>query len=48
MTLLDNFFIISPENWLFSNHGDVVAARRRAEEWLSEKARLCQFGNFVR
>jgi type I restriction enzyme M protein len=36
MTLLDNFFIISPENWLFSNHGDVVAARRRAEEWLSE------------
>lgn len=33
MSKLGEFFIISPADWRCQTHGDVVAAKRRAEEW---------------
>ncbi len=36
MAKIGNFFLIRPENWLLQTHGDVMAARARAEEY--EKA----------
>lgn len=33
MSKLGEFFIIPPANWRYQAHGDVVAAKRRAEEW---------------
>ncbi|PSV43252.1 N-6 DNA methylase [Photobacterium sp. GB-36] len=33
MSKLGAFFVISPENWRCQSHGDVAAAKRRAEEW---------------
>jgi len=33
MSALGNFFLIDPEKWLFSTHGDVVEGKRRAQEW---------------
>ncbi|WAC47928.1 N-6 DNA methylase [Asticcacaulis sp. SL142] len=31
MALIGDFFIIPPEQWLFSTHGDVIDAKRRAQ-----------------
>jgi type I restriction enzyme M protein len=37
MALVGNFELISPDRWLFSNHGDVLEAKRRAQEWFTKK-----------
>ncbi len=33
MAIIGNFLLVEPSNWLFPTHGDVVDAKRRAEEW---------------
>lgn len=33
MAAIGNFVVIPPERWLFATHGDVVEAKRRAEEY---------------
>lgn len=33
---IKDFYLIPPNEWLFSTHGDVLAAKRRAEEWIIE------------
>lgn len=33
MSALGNFFLINPQQWMFSIHGDVVEGKRRAKEW---------------
>ena len=33
MAAIGNFFLIAPDAWLFSTHGDVSDAKRRAEEY---------------
>lgn len=33
MTRLERFYLIPPEEWLFATHGDVVAARKRVQEY---------------
>ena len=33
MAAIGSFALISPENWLFATHGDVVEAKRRADEY---------------
>lgn len=33
MAAVGNFFLIPPEAWLFPTHGDVVEAKRRAEDY---------------
>jgi type I restriction enzyme M protein len=33
MAKIGNFVLIHPDNWLFQTHGDVMAARARAEEY---------------
>jgi type I restriction enzyme M protein len=33
MAALGNFYLISPQDWLFKEHNDVAEARRRAEEY---------------
>lgn len=33
MAAIGNFYLIPPEHWLFSTHGDVVEAKRRAQEY---------------
>ena len=33
MAALGNFFLIEPDQWLCSTHGDVVEGKRRAKEW---------------
>lgn len=37
MALLGSFELIPPQEWLFPTHGDVQEAKRRAEQWRSEK-----------
>lgn len=37
MALLGSFELIPPDQWLFPAHGDVMDAKRRAEEWRSVK-----------
>lgn len=37
MAALGNFFLVPPTAWLFSTHGDVVEAKRRAEEYRQHK-----------
>ena len=32
---IGSFYLISPEQWLFPTHGDVVNGKRRAEEFLA-------------
>ncbi|HHR6046619.1 TPA: restriction endonuclease subunit M [Providencia alcalifaciens] len=36
MARMGEFFLISPDNWVYQSHGDVVAARIRANKWLAE------------
>lgn len=33
MAAIGNFFLIPPDNWLFSTHGDVRECKRRADEY---------------
>jgi type I restriction enzyme M protein len=33
MSAFGNFFLIDPQRWMFSTHGDVVEGKRRAQEW---------------
>lgn len=33
MAAIGNFFLVPPSEWLFATHGDVVEAKRRAEEY---------------
>lgn len=33
MSRIGQFFLIQPDDWLFSTHGDVLEAKRRAAEW---------------
>lgn len=35
MAALGNFYIVLPNDWLFSTHGDVAECRRRAEEYFA-------------
>jgi type I restriction enzyme M protein len=37
LAALGNFFLVPPEAWLFPTHGDVVEAKRRAEEYRQQK-----------
>lgn len=37
MALISDFYLIPPEEWLFSAHGDVADARRRADQWHRDK-----------
>jgi len=36
MPIIGNFTLIPPDQWLFSSHGDVMEARRRADEWYEQ------------
>jgi type I restriction enzyme M protein len=36
MAKIGDFYLIPPNEWLFSTHGDVLAAKQRAEEWFSQ------------
>ncbi len=36
MSKLGEFYLIPPKEWKCASHGDVVAAKRRAEEWHSK------------
>lgn len=40
MPLLGDFRLIPPEEWLFAGHGDIMDAKRRAEEWRLAKGTL--------
>jgi len=40
MSKIGTYFLIEPQNWLFSSHGDVREARRRAELWFD------RYGNY--
>jgi type I restriction enzyme M protein len=40
MPLIDDFVSIPPDEWLFASHGDVMEAKRRAEEWFKVKGTL--------
>ncbi len=40
MPLIGDFVLIPPNEWLFASHGDVMEAKRRAEEWLKVKGTL--------
>ena len=33
MALIGTYYTIEPKDWLFSTHGDVVEAKRRADIW---------------
>lgn len=33
MALIGTYYTIEPKDWLFSTHGDVVEAKRRAQVW---------------
>src|SRR5438309_6841870 len=35
MALLGGFTQISPNDWIFATHGDVIEAKRRAQEWFA-------------
>jgi len=52
MASIGNFSLIRPENWLFQTHGDVMAARARAEAFEREHGNLdgaeCLIEEFVR
>lgn len=37
MAAIGDFFLIPPSDWLCATHGDVLEAKRRAEEWFSAK-----------
>lgn len=37
MAKIGGFYLIEPREWLFSSHGDVLEAKKRAEKWLKEK-----------
>ena len=37
MAAIGDFFLIPPDEWLYATHGDVLEAKRRAEEWLRAK-----------
>lgn len=36
MAIIGNFSLIPPDQWLFPAHGDVMEAKRRAEEWFQQ------------
>jgi len=38
MSKLGEFYLIPPDNWFYQTHGDVVAAKRRAEEWYKQNS----------
>lgn len=33
MAQIGSFYLVPPEEWLFSSHGDVIEGKRRAEDW---------------
>ena len=33
MSIIGTYYTIEPKDWLFSSHGDVVVAKKRAQEW---------------
>ena len=37
MPKIGAYYCIPPDQWLFSNHGDVLEAKQRAAEWLQSK-----------
>lgn len=38
MSLIDNFFVIVPDQWLFAAHRDVVDGKRRAQDYFDAHA----------
>jgi type I restriction enzyme M protein len=40
MPLVGDFILIPPDEWLFASHGDVMDAKRRAEEWFKLRGTL--------
>jgi type I restriction enzyme M protein len=36
VAIIGNFFLLEPDHWLFSTHGDVLEAKRRANEWKNQ------------
>jgi type I restriction enzyme M protein len=40
MPLIGDFFLIPPDEWLFASHGDVMDAKRRAQEWFDARGAL--------
>lgn len=46
MALLGNFTLITPDHWLFSTHGDVAEAKRRAQEWYDQYG-TCDGAEFI-
>lgn len=37
MSQIGTYFLVPPEEWLFSTHGDVLEAKRRAQQWFEAK-----------
>lgn len=47
MAKLAAFYIVPPEKWLFATHGDVVAAKTRAAEYLKKHGSLDKAETFI-